>query len=287
MVNTVMPDSGIYGKRVFFLYPPPVLNDIVDELARREFEVYLVNDHKRLQQALKQFPESIVFINLDSGLPEPQWAEYVKELKLDPQTSSVGTGVICMNDDAILRKKYLMELQIPCGFVILKLGAARAADILTKTLEANEARGRRRFVRAICMPGIAKCMVDFSGRVLQGELSDISSAGIAARFDNDKNLPVGTVFHNMQITVRGVRVVSDCFVAAKRADPQGSTYVIMFNPATLDFEKKDKLRTLVCKINQSAMDSLLENLALTDEASKDDITDLNNIASSDLTDITF
>jgi len=283
-----MAESGIYGKRVFFLYPPPVLSDIVDELARREFEVYLVNDHKHLQKALRQFPESIVFINLDSGLPEPQWAEYVKELKLDPETSSVGVGVICMNDDIILRRKYLMELQVPCGFVILKLGAARTADIITKTLEANEARGRRRFVRAICAPGIAKCIVDFSGKVLQGELSDISSAGIAVRFDDDKNLPIGTVFHKMQISVRGVRVVSDCFVAAKRSDPKGATYVIMFNPATLDFEKKDKLRTLVCKINQSAMDSLLENLPLKEEAAEDeDITDLENLASSDLTDISF
>ena len=120
-----MAETGAFGKRVFFLFPPPVLNDVVEGLARQEFEVYLERDSKKVKKALRAFPESILFINLDDGLTEPEWATYVQELRADHATAGVGVGVVCMNEDKELQAKYLMDLQVPCGFVVLKIGAAK------------------------------------------------------------------------------------------------------------------------------------------------------------------
>jgi hypothetical protein len=253
-----MIESGALGKKVFFLYPHPVLSDVVEELARKEFEVYLARDHAKLARVLPSEPESIVFINIDDGMDEPSWESYVRGLRSEGKTVSVGVGILSMNEDQALREKYLMDLQVPCGFVTVKIGAAKTVEILTKTLEANEARGRRKFVRATCSPGSAQCALDLDGRNLRGSLSDLSSAGMALALEGESSLRPGTVLRGLTLTVRGVRVSVDGFIAAKRDAGEVPTYIVMFDPSTIDDAKRDKLRSLVSKLNQSAMDKVLE-----------------------------
>jgi hypothetical protein len=254
-----MLEPGALGKKIFFLYPPPVLNEVVEELARKEFEVYLVRDHEKLLRILPKEPDSIVFINIDEGIEEPQWADYVKKLREDEKTASVGVGIVSMNEDHDLAQKYLMDLQVPCGFVVVKIGIARTLEILTKTLEANEARGRRHFVRAACAPGMAQCLLDLDGRQVRGELSDLSSAGMAMTFDSGITLKPGTILRGLALSVKGVRLLADGFVAARREGDGNSTHIVMFDPATLDEKRRDKLRGLVSRLNQARMDKVLES----------------------------
>ena len=255
-----MIEAGALGKKVFFLYPHPVLKDVTEELARREFEIYLVNDHAKLAKALVGMPDSIIFVNIDDGMDEERWEVYIKDLRADPRTSTVGIGILTMNEDRELTKKYLMDIQVPCGFVVVKIGAAKTIEILDKTLEANEARGRRRFVRAACIPGAAQCFVTLDGKQLRGSLSDLSSAGLAMSFDEATELRPGTVLRGLQLTIKGSHVVVDGFVAAKREDPESQTHIIMFDPASLDETKRDKLRGLVSRLNQLSLDRLFETL---------------------------
>ena len=152
-----------------------------------------------------------------------------------------------------------MEIQVQCGFVILKIGAAKTAEILVKTLEANEARGRRKFVRAACQPGMGQCAIEHEGASIRGELTDLSSAGMALRFEGDASFRVGTVFRGISIAVKGQRVLVDGFVAAHRSEEGSATiHVIMFSPNALDDTRREKLRSLVARINQITMDRLLE-----------------------------
>jgi hypothetical protein len=58
--------------------------------------------------------------------------------------------------------------------------------------------------------------------------------------------------------VKGARVLADGFVAARREGEDSSAHVVMFDPKSLDDSRRDKLRSLVCKINQGAMDRLFE-----------------------------
>jgi hypothetical protein len=247
------------GKKVFFLYPHPVLNDVVEELAKKEFEVYLAKDHGKLARVLSTEPDAIVFINIDDGLDEPEWEAYVRGLRTGEKTAAVGLGILSMNEDISLKEKYLMDLQVPCGFVTVKIGAAKTVEILSKTLEANEARGRRRFVRATCPPGAAQCALELDGRTLHGSLSDLSSAGMALSIEGETSLRPGTILRGMTLTVKGVRVAADGFIAARREGGELATYIVMFDPSSLDDTKRDKLRSLVSKLNQSAMDRILES----------------------------
>ncbi|MBL8967404.1 MAG: PilZ domain-containing protein [Spirochaetaceae bacterium] len=252
-----MIEPGALGKKVVFLYPPPVLTEVVEELARREFEVYLVRDHARLRQVLAGNPEALVFINLDDGLEEPEWEAYIKGLRADERTANVGIGLLTLNENKGLSEKYLMEIGAPCGFIVLKIGAAKTIEILAKTLEANEARGRRKFVRAVCAPGTAQVLVEVEGSNLRADVSDISVAGLALQFEGGHSFKAGTVLRNLSLTVKGSRILANGFVAAKRAGEDQATHVVMFDPNSLDDAKREKLRTLVFRVNQQSMDRLL------------------------------
>jgi hypothetical protein len=249
-------ESGTLGKKVFFLYPPPVLTEVADSLARQEYEVYLVNDHERLGRAIANFPDAIVFINIDNGLDEPGWQAYVHALR--ERCPTIGIGVVTLNDNPELREQYLMDLEVPCGFVVLKIGASKTSEILAKTLEANEARGKRKFVRAICPPGSAQAAIDWDGTTLRASIGDMSSAGMAILFEDGATLPVGTVLRGISLTIKGQRLGLAGIVVARRGGPGPSTHVVMFDPSSLNDDRRDKLKSIVYKINQAAMDSLLE-----------------------------
>jgi hypothetical protein len=253
-------EPNALGKKVFFLYPPPVLTEVLQELINREFEVYFAKDHVRLQRVISASPDAIVFIDLDEGLEEAGWDAYVRGLRADSKTAGVGVGVLTLNDDDSLREKYLMDIQVQCGFVILKVGAAKTAEILVKTLEANEARGRRKFVRANCPPGAGLCSIEHDGMSLRAELTDLSSAGMALRFEGDLSFRAGTVFRGLSISAKGLRVLASGFVVAQRVESSGArVHVVMFDPSSLDDARRDKLRSLVARLNQMSMDHLLES----------------------------
>ena len=251
-------ETGTLGKKIFFLYPPPVLTEVVDELAKQEFEVYLTREHEKLRKVIVSFPDAILFVNLDDGLDEAGWLAFVRAIRAE--APAVGVGIITLNDDAALREHYLMNANVQCGFVSLKIGAAKTAEILAKTLEANEARGRRKFVRALCPPGAAQCAVDYEGAVLRAELTDLSSAGMAIRFQGGASPKIGSVLREMSLTVKGQRFSPSGVIVAKRAGENGSenVHVVMFDPYSLDDSRKDKLKTVVFKLNQLAMDAILD-----------------------------
>jgi len=251
-------ETGALGKKVFFLYPPPVLTEVIETLARQEFEVYLARDHERLKRLIASFPDAILFVNLDDALDEQGWLAYVRALRAD--APMVGIGVLTLNEDAELRELYLMDLQVQCGFVILKIGASKTAEILAKTLEANEARGRRKFVRALCPPGAGQCAVDHQGANLRAALSDLSSAGMAICLEGGSGLKVGTVLRDIAMTIKGQRLLASGVVVAKRRseDAGNDVHVVMFDPGSLDDARREKLKNLVLRINQSAMDAILE-----------------------------
>jgi hypothetical protein len=251
-----MMESDALGKKVFFLYPPPVLDEIVEELARREYEVYLTRNHKRLARYLAQTRNAILFFNLDEELSNDSWWDYIKSLR--DTAPDVGIGVITLNESDELRERYLMELQVQCGFIVVKIGAAQTSEILDRTLEANEARGRRKFVRARCAPGTALMSVEYAESTLRAELTDLSSAGMALQFQCGMNLKVGTVLRDFSLTIKGQRIFGSGVVVAKRDDGSTPVHVIMFDPSSLDETRRDKLKTTVFRINQAAMDLVLE-----------------------------
>jgi hypothetical protein len=252
-------DETLFGKKVFFLNPPGVLSDVAAILGANELEVYLVYDHKKLARYLKKNPNALVFVNLDEGMPEPEWEAWIHSLMKDPATSSVGIGVVTMLSDTELSRKYLMDIGLPCGFIVLKIGAAKTTEILLKTLEANEARGRRKYVRAACPAGTAEFNAPSEDNPLRGIIQNISSVGMAASVDARESLPVGSRLKDLQLSLRGVRIFVNGIVVGKRKDnEQDSVRVILFEPASLTDEKKTKIQAYAYRVLQDDVNRQLE-----------------------------
>ena len=218
------------GKKIFLLHPHSVIREeMLDLLIMAGYETYTILDEKRARKLLVRFPGSIMFINIDEGLKEKEWEAYIKSIQDDPATKESRLGIMSYNQDRVLMQKYLMELSIPCGYIQLKLGLQESTRIILSALEANEARGRRKHIRADCEDDI-NAMVNFKGSsgLCHGKIIDISSAGIAAKFEKASDLTLSTLIKDVQLKLRGGLVMTDMIYMGQRRDDK-RVYIMLFD----------------------------------------------------------
>ena len=249
-----MSDGNNLGKKVFFLYPHSVIQDeLVEQMLDDEYEVYLLRDHAKALRILQQNPDSICFINIDEGLKEKEWEEYVRNLLSGENVSGILVGILSYNSDKDLMQKYLMDVGVPCGYIQLKLGLEESAAIIRKVLIANEARGRRRYVRAVCEHDpLSQVNITTATGTKTGNIVDISSVGISCSFEEDPLLARNMLLKDMQLVMRGARVKTAGVIFGFREDLM-KRYVILFKG--LSNESKKKIRKYI----YSALQQTIEN----------------------------
>lgn len=229
MENQPDNDNNL-GKKIFLLYPHSVIRDeMLDLLIMAGFETYTLNDAEKARKLLEKFQRSIMFINIDEGLSEPEWEDYIREVQANPKTASARLGIMSYNQDQSLMKKYLMELGIPCGYIQLKLGLKESTKIIITALEANEARGRRNSIRADCEDdNYATVNFKTNSGFYSGKILNISSAGIAAKFDRDASYPKKTLINGVQLKLHGGIVMATMMYVGEREN-QRNVQVLIFD----------------------------------------------------------
>jgi hypothetical protein len=261
--ETAGQSNGI-GKKVFFLYPHSVIQEeLIAQIVQNEFEIYLVNDHKRLKKLLEKYNDSIVFINIDERLKEDEWKKYVRDLLTNEATKNVQVGILTYNENKELAQTYLMDIGVSAGYVQLKLGLKESSKIILKTLVVNEAKGKRKFVRAKC-PKNSKTEfnVQVFGKNYQGEIIDISSAGMACFFHTSVDIPTRTELDKLQLKLKSRIVMLSGIVAGRRSDDQGRTvYVILFT-SYISAEAKQRISEFIYRTLQNEMERELEAIPI-------------------------
>lgn len=249
------------GKRVFFLYPHSVIqNEMINELIKSEYEIYLIPDHIKATRLFHQYASSIVFINIDEVLKEPEWEGYIKSLLADPELDSLRIGILTYNNSPELAQKYLMDMMVPCGFIKLSLGLKESTDIVLKVLEANEAKGRRRFLRVKCPEGSATFNLRQPNRTVTGLILDISSVGMAVAFDNSVNFTARTLLQDMQLKLKNYLCMVTAIVMGTRADESGRTVYILLFDAKLPQEARHKIRNYIQLNLQTSIEHEIKQL---------------------------
>lgn len=251
--------ENIFGKKVLFLNPHSVIQkDLIEEIIKYEYEVYIVNDHRKAIRIIEKYNNSILFINIDSMLKEKEWEEYVRNIMSNPVTSKVMIGILSYNENPQLIEKYVMQLMVPCGYIVLKLGLAESLEIILKVLETAEAKGRRKFVRAKCADSLnVGFNAKIRGKIFEGSINDISSAGMCCTFNDpdlnfNKELPVGLYLRDIQLKLKGIIVmVEGKIVAVRKLDK--IYYVIMFE--NIDMIKRNKIQLFIHNFLQEKLDS--------------------------------
>jgi len=249
-----MPD--MFGKKVFILYPQSVIQEeMLHLLVAAEYEVALLRDTHQTLRVLEKYPDSILFVNIEAALEEAQWERFIRNILSTEKTRDVRIGILAYNADPELTKKYLMDIGIQCGYVTLKLGLKESLKIIVKALEANEARGRRKFVRAICGPeDKAAFNVKYGSGYLTGTIIDISSVGMACSFDTSHRLKPGVKLEDIQLKLKAVlcRVSGELVGVQKDKEER---VLIMFSK---DVSPRDryKIHQFVYERLQEAIDAL-------------------------------
>ncbi|MEA1911436.1 MAG: PilZ domain-containing protein, partial [Spirochaetota bacterium] len=183
---------------------------------------------------------------------EPEWEKYINSLKSNKETEGVNIGILSYNNDPALIQKYLMDVGVRGGFIQLKLGVKQSTDIILKVLEANEAKGRRKFVRANC-ENDPRVVMNFSYKEssYEGKILDLSSVGIACEFPSPIPIDNKTVISKIQLNLRGSLVQADAIILSRRYDSD-KILVLVFNPRPKEAEL-EKIHNFIHKTLQKTI----------------------------------
>lgn len=250
-MDNLVVENRAYAKRVLFLYPHSVIQDqLITLLIQSEYEVATVNDYQKASTLLYRYPSSILFVNIEAELNEEEWEQFIRGVINTRDKHDARVGILTYNPSNELAQKYLMDVGIQCGFIGLKLGLAESAKIVLKTLEANEARGGRRYVRVKCPAGKASLNINHKKTVINGSILDISSAGLACTLDG--SVEPGEVLEDVQLSLWGARLKLQVRVAGVRVEDGQKLFVFMFDK--MERENVGKIYGFIKKAIQAEID---------------------------------
>jgi len=200
-VNTNL-GTNVEGRMIFFVQPSSVIRtELITELIKQEYMVALISDAANAKRLFYQYPSCLAFLNIDDGFSEEQWLAFVQEVRQEPLLANVRLGILTYNPDRKLAEEYLINRRVACGFVKLSLKMADSIAIITKVLEANEAKGRRKYLRVRCDENSRLSFKD-SRDLIEGRIVELSSVGMTCVLNPDKRWPHHAVFESMRLSSR-------------------------------------------------------------------------------------
>ena len=244
----------IIGRKIFFLYPTQsIQNQIMTEMAQQEFEVYVSKNHTRLAQALKNYPNSIIYINVEEGMPLAEWREWISTQRT--ALPDIELGVFSSNNDEKFKDKIINDLHITCGFFILKMDMTHTTGKLLDILNTKNVKGRRKYLRANTERETAATInMPFRDEFIKGVIKDISVVGISCSFEHDLDLKKNVLFKGIQIRLQSMLLNLEAVVFGSRMDNNEKIYVMIFTQ-NISPEIRSKIRKYIQQNLQGKMDA--------------------------------
>ncbi len=239
---------------MLFVYPPSVIEEqMIQFLVSAQIEAAIVKDHLIVDAAVQRFPNAVLYFNIESHLSEGEWERLIRSL-VNRSDLSIDIGILSYDANQNLARKYLMDIGVRGGFIQVKLGFAQSAKIMLTALEAVEARGERRFVRASVPPGKGLINIQSDHGIISGEVIDVSVVGLACRLDYD--LVDDEILEDMQLRLWGSPIRAAGRVRGVRETADGRVHVIMFS-TTITNEAKSRIVAFMRRVMQWELDSML------------------------------
>jgi hypothetical protein len=247
--------SDLVGKKIFFLYPSTVVqNDVASELVQQEYEIYLIKNHVNLRRVLKRYPDSIVFVDIDEQMPEKDWEAWIRGVMSDPATSRVNIGILSVNDNEVLQRKYINVVKIQCGYTVLKSDLKNSIKQLFDILQAVDAKGRRKYIRATTDTETTTTInLPINGTFINGVIKDVSVVGLSCAFSQDPELVKNTLFKDVQVRLQSKLLKVEGIIFGSRMDGLSKIYVLLFTQR-IDPDVRTKIREYIQQNLQSKMD---------------------------------
>jgi hypothetical protein len=250
--------SDITGKKIFFLPPnSAVQTRIISDLAQQEYEVYTVRDKDILRRLLPRYPNSVIFTDINEGMPEKDWEAWITALLEDTDLKGVAVGIITANDDELLKRKYLLTVKVNCGYTVVKFDLEKAIAHIFEVLQAVNAKGRRKYLRAtIDKEANTTINLPYNGEFINGKIKDISVVGISCTMEGDPDIPKNTLIKDIQVRLQGSLLKVEGIVFGSRFDGTEKVYVFLFTQR-IDPDVRAKIRKYIQQNLQTKIDTEL------------------------------
>ncbi|MDR1277550.1 MAG: PilZ domain-containing protein [Treponema sp.] len=239
-----LPD--ILGKKIFFLHPSAaVQNEIITELVQQEYEVYIVKDQAALIKVLKRYANAIVFADIDEGMGEKDWEAWIRGVLNNPETGQVCVGVLSVNGDEVLRRKYINSVKVQGGYTVLKADINSVIKQVADILKALDAKGRRKYIRATTEnESLTTVNLPVNGTFVNGTIKDISVVGFSCSFEVDPELTKNALFQNIQIKLQTMLLKAEGIIFGSRMDGPAKIYVVLFTQR-IDPDARARIRKYI------------------------------------------
>jgi hypothetical protein len=249
---------ALLGRKIFFLNPSlPIQHKVVDELIQREYEVYVVNNRTILRRTLNDFPGSMIFIDIDQEVSEKDWESWIREVMTAEDLEDIRIGILTSNRSDLLQNKYANMLKLPGGYIMLHHDLNITITQVVNILDANEAKGRRKYLRAAAdTDGQAVVNFPVEGRFLSGAVGGISIVGFSCFFNNDPDFSRNAAFPNVQIKLRHTILNVEVVILGFRSDGKNKIYAALFT-GRISSDAQVKIRRYIQMSLQARMDSVL------------------------------
>ncbi|HBI37693.1 MAG: hypothetical protein A2015_15675 [Spirochaetes bacterium GWF1_31_7] len=245
--------------KVFFLYPQSIIQTLlIKEIIRNEYSAYILNDHKTAVSILQKYPNSILFINIDAIMSESGWEEYITEIKKNPELSTVRIGVLTHKDNEASAEKFLMQIMIESGYIKLKIGFEESLKVILAVLEANEARGKRKFIR-VCVDQRQQTYAEikFNSIYYKAKIKDISSVALTLYFEDNQIVPDSNAFESMILLLAGIHIrIKGKLAGTRIGNADDKLFVITY---TATDEEIEKIRNYIYRSRQEIIDIDVKN----------------------------
>jgi len=246
--------SDIIGRKIFFLYPTAsVKNQIIEELAQQEYEVYIAKDHTRLARTLKKYPDSVIYVNIDEAIAKQEWERWIGGIL--GGYPNVKVGVFSSTTDEEVKDKYINELNVTCGFLTLKHDMSKSIDIILEILKITNAKGRRKYIRASTeRETTATINMPHSGGFINGVIKDISVVGVSCVFEDDPGFKKNALFKDIQIRLQSMLLKVEAVAFGSHMNGHEKNYVLLFTQR-IDPDVRVKIRKYIQVNLQNKMDT--------------------------------
>jgi len=174
-------ENPLFGRKIIFVNPPIVIeNSIFSQLREEEYEVYIIKDYHFLKPVLRENKDALVFLYIDDQLTYDQWFNYIKSYEVDEGLNTIFFGVLSSKATFEEQQRYIMDLKLPGGFLMLNERAESLFKKLKAILDLNGAKGRRQYIRLDCktldsVNGYFTC----KDKLYSFSVDNISSVGFA------------------------------------------------------------------------------------------------------------
>jgi hypothetical protein len=257
MADTDGP-MDIVGKKIFFLFPTVVVqNKIITELIQQEYEVYVAKNKDTIRRVLREYKNSIVFVDINEHLKESEWETWITAVKDAPDTKTTSIGIVTANDDEKIKRKYLLTIKVN-SYTVLKFDLDKAIIHLLEILQTADAKGRRKFIRATTTKESNVTLnLSVNGSFKNGQIKDISVVGISCTIEDNPDLTKNTLLKDIQIKLQTAIIKVEAIVFGIRMEGYEKVYVLLFTQR-IDPDVRTKIRKYIQHNLQSKMDNELK-----------------------------